>query len=267
VTITDARGFGRWLAAQHGAITTAAGWHPAPGVPKNPPGTTLNIAFTYKGLEALRLDAKVLESFPVEFQDGIASSDRASIPGDTGESEPKNWEFGGSDSKPVHAVLIVFATDRPELESRIAALRACLEGLAAIGSEQAGARPAHGKEHFGFSDGIGQPSIRRIGREGGRAGEFLLGHENEYGFFTPGPVVDAAADPERLLPECASPASRRPARAGLSGLCCRRRFGRRHFTRGEGLTNPAALGNRPCDCPGAVKLRLTPTQSSPAACW
>ena len=64
----------------------------------------------------------------------------------------------------------------------------------------------HGaNEPFGFRDGISQPAI-----EGGaqkllpgqsllKAGEFLLGHVDEYGDLVPVPSVAPELDPERIL--------------------------------------------------------------------
>jgi Dyp-type peroxidase family len=50
----------------------------------------INFAFTYSGLEALKLDAATLASFPDAFKEGMAA--RAERLGDTGPSAPENWE-------------------------------------------------------------------------------------------------------------------------------------------------------------------------------
>jgi Dyp-type peroxidase family len=72
-----------------------------------------------------------------------------------------------------------------------------------------GALPTRGldaHEHFGFHDGISQPIVEGLSRKGPwadtiRAGEFVLGYPNEYGLYTEGPVVDAAADRDGILPK------------------------------------------------------------------
>ena len=62
---------------------------------------------------------------------------------------------------------------------------------------QAGRRvDLDGKEHFGFADGISQPTIEGLSSrtdtpaEHHRAGEFILGYANEYGQYTDRPLLD-----------------------------------------------------------------------------
>jgi len=58
-----------------------------PGQWQSPPTVTTNIAFTYRGLLALRLQAECLASFPPEFQEGMKR--RFLQLGDTGPSDPR----------------------------------------------------------------------------------------------------------------------------------------------------------------------------------
>src|SRR5271169_4671490 len=70
----------------------------------------------------------------------------------------------------------------------------------------------HGVEPFGFVDGISQPELdwarRRPALDQVRLaytnlsclGEFLLGYPNEYGLYTPRPVLDPQRDPHAMLP-------------------------------------------------------------------
>src|ERR1700693_1325846 len=51
--------------------------------------TPINIAFTYSGLAALKLNDITLASFPDAFKQGMAA--RAERLGDTGPSAPENW--------------------------------------------------------------------------------------------------------------------------------------------------------------------------------
>ena len=74
------------------------------GLPNTDPnkGAWAAVAVTYQGLRALGVPQESLDSFPKEFQQGMAA--RAEVLGDVGESAPANWEppFGTGD---VHIVL------------------------------------------------------------------------------------------------------------------------------------------------------------------
>ncbi len=50
----------------------------------------VNVAFTYPGLSALKVDGSVLASFPEAFRQGMAA--RAALLRDTGPSAPRAWE-------------------------------------------------------------------------------------------------------------------------------------------------------------------------------
>ena len=54
------------------------------------PQSTVNIAFTHRGLVALDLPDATLLTFPVEFQQGMKK--RAAILGDTGANSPEHWD-------------------------------------------------------------------------------------------------------------------------------------------------------------------------------
>jgi Dyp-type peroxidase family len=61
------------------------------------------------------------------------------------------------------------------------------------------------KEHFGFHDGISQPSIKGFGDRADApdaisAGEFILGYKNAYDQFTKSPCVPADSVANRMLP-------------------------------------------------------------------
>ncbi len=123
---------------------------------------------------------------------------------DVGGDDPQGWAWGGPRTDPVHLLLMLFARNRGELESRTAEQRKRLSesGMALVGvlnTDEVGER-----EHFGFHDGISQPLIAGLPRaQGGdvvRAGEFVLGYLNEYNQRTERPLLPLAADPERLLP-------------------------------------------------------------------
>ena len=67
----------------------------------------------------------LLESFPLEFQQGMAA--RAAKLSDVGESAPEHWEapLGSPD---VHVVLAVLAPDTDRFESLVAKARERIQG-------------------------------------------------------------------------------------------------------------------------------------------
>lgn len=184
--------------------------------------TSLNLALTCSGLKALGLPQAALDTFPSEFQEGMAA--RSDILGDSGESAPARWDFGGTSGPApqaeIHVLLMLYGTTPKEVSSLAAEHRRLLEegGLREIGSQQAARmRNAEGHmvEHFGFRDGISQPLIQGFHEgkheapEGGdtvKPGEFLLGYENEYAETPDSPIVPAALDVKRTL----SPRADRP---------------------------------------------------------
>ena len=156
--------------------------------PESPAGDTwVSVALSFQGLKALGVPQASLDSFPSEFQQGMAA--RAKILGDTGESSPGHWEkpLGSSD---VHVVLTGIAPDTERLEAALARARKqyeAISGITAIWTQNCHAL-ANGREPFGFRDAISQPAI-----EGWRmpasnpheqplkAGEFVLGYPDEMG--------------------------------------------------------------------------------------
>jgi Dyp-type peroxidase family len=183
-----------WLGRIAEQVLTAAPWSVKPE-------SGVNLALTYRGLEALGVPGTSLAGFPQELRVGMAA--RAELLGDVGASAPSQWEepFGAGD---VHLLLMISAQDPPALEARDASLREEFTGLTVVG-EQVGAALAGGTEHFGFADGFAQPSIEGNGLpvlQGGgapdgagwrdiRAGEFILGYEGEQNELPAAPAPDA----------------------------------------------------------------------------
>ncbi len=155
----------------------------------------VNVALSAPGLRALDLDPRVLETFPVEFQEGMVTESRQRVLGDYGASDPKNWHWGGPGTPAVHVLLMLYATPGglAELvaEARTAWEAGGLREVAHLGTEWL---PGN-KEHFGFDDGISDVPIRghRGRTDGVSPGEFLLGYPNEYGKYTASPHVPDAA--------------------------------------------------------------------------
>ena len=154
------------------------------------------VALTFQGLRALGVPEESLASFPDEFRQGMAA--RADILGDTGQSAPDRWEgpLGTSD---VHLAIYALAPDAARLEALMREARAALsdlKGVSAIWRQDTYMRPGE-RTSFGFKDGIGQPGIEGSGVPGSnplekplKAGEFLLGYENESGYIAPIPSPD-----------------------------------------------------------------------------
>ena len=200
----------RWLGLMAPAITSARAWPTTPDGEKVKPALVCNIAFTADGLAALGLPARVLCTFPVEFQEGMTRAQRSRILGDTEESAPDNWEFGGTRGAPIHAVLIVHAISTEALERACDAQRGVLADTAGgvtelAGTMQSGYRPDGDHEPFGFHDGVAQPSIAGISGTGVPTGEFILGYLNHYGIVPPAPAVAADMDPDGILPAIDNP--------------------------------------------------------------
>jgi Dyp-type peroxidase family len=187
----DDRSAGRKLMARLAKVVASAAH------PESPAGNTwVSVSLTYQGFKALGVPRDSLGSFAWEFQQGMAA--RAQALGDTGESSPEHWErpLGTRD---VHIVLTALAPDTPELESALARARRAyeeLQGIEAIWRQDCHALST-GREPFGFRDGISQPAIEGSGipstssREPPlKAGEFILGYEDETGSFPPVPRPD-----------------------------------------------------------------------------
>jgi Dyp-type peroxidase family len=194
----------RWLGDTSGSVTRAD---------ERPADRALQIAFTSTGLERLGLDAAVLRAFSNEFATGMTTPHRTRILGDVDENAPERWEWGGPDL-PVDAALLLYARDGDELRLLEAERTEALSGVRVV--RRLGTSDLDDVEPFGFGDGISQPFVEGFSKAGPpettvRAGEFLLGYENEYGLYTDRPLLDPSADPGGTLP-------RDPAGSGRADL-------------------------------------------------
>jgi len=164
---------------------------------QRPSDTATHVAIAASGLERLGLQDDALSRFPLEFRGGMTTPHRRRILGDAGASAPEQWQWGGPTMPSVDLLLALFATDDPALEQHHATFAAT---FAASGVSEIGRLPTmvdlDGREHFGFADGISQPTIaglssrRDLPSNTIRAGEVILGYENEYGLYTDRPIVD-----------------------------------------------------------------------------
>jgi Dyp-type peroxidase family len=151
----------------------------------------LNIAFTCSAFQKIGYSEADLSTFSVAFQEGMSAPNRQKILSDDGSNAPENWSWG-NDKKPVDILLLVFASDEEELQQQLTLLQAranLSSGVEIVQSLYAGRQP-NSHEHFGFLDGIGQPVIEGTDRKVSqlkrtghatevKAGEFILGYENE----------------------------------------------------------------------------------------
>ena len=190
-----------WLA--QAPITSAVKTDPLPQ-------TVLQVAFTSQGLRALEVAHDLCAEFSDEFIAGMASdAARARRLGDVGANDPSGWQWGVGEQVPHVAVLLYaraggLAAWEREIEAQCGAGFVCIERLSTSDTQ--------GVEPFGFVDGISQPQVdwerKRPVRNQDQLeysnvsclGEFLLGYPNEYGLYTPRPLLAPQDDPGGLLP-------------------------------------------------------------------
>jgi len=171
------------------------------------PESTMNIAFTHRGLQHLELPDATLLSFPVEFQQGMRH--RAGILGDSGVNAPDHWDEVWRDDH-VHAWIGVNGLSMQALEANCANILSLVEetgGATVIDTQDAAAVVINGKpctsEHFGYTDGFGNPDYIGIERstQPGQGklrpngtwaplatGELLLGYADEAGELPVAPI-------------------------------------------------------------------------------
>jgi Dyp-type peroxidase family len=175
-----------------------------------PPQTVLQVALTSEGLRALEVAPDLCAEFSGEFVAGMASdAARARRLGDVGANDPSGWKWGAGERVPHVAVLLYarpggLAAWEREIEAQ------CATGFVRI--ERLSTFDMQGVEPFGFVDGISQPEVdwarRRPVRDQDQLeygnlcclGEVLLGYPNEYGLYTPRPLLAPQRDPGGLLP-------------------------------------------------------------------
>jgi len=197
VQIDDAVKARAWLGGLAGQIT--------PG-PAKPADTALNLAVTASGLSKLGLPEPVLAQFSNEFTTGMITPHRRRMLGDLGPNAPEAWLWGGPNTPSVDLLLLQFARDQATLDASTAALTAGFaDGGVSVVQRLDAVINLDGKEHFGFADGISQPTIDGLSSRMDipantvKPGEFILGYVNEYGLYTARPLLDPSADPGHVL--------------------------------------------------------------------
>jgi Dyp-type peroxidase family len=158
--------------------------------------TSVTVAFTHRGLQALGVPQSSLDSFAPEFRAGMAA--RAAELGDVGDSSPEHWEkpLGTAD---VHVAVAVLSPDAARHDLAAEQARRAqqeLSGVELIWRQDCYQLPT-GRTSFGFKDGIGQPAVEGSGRPASnpsekplKAGEIILGYPDESGELPPMPTPD-----------------------------------------------------------------------------
>jgi deferrochelatase/peroxidase EfeB len=201
LTIRDAKAARAWLMSA--SITTAEKL-------SKPPITALQVAFTRDGLQALGVNEEVLAEFSAEFLSGMAGDEsRSRRLGDFGASSPRSWRWGGPGRVP-HVLVMVYAQpgrlDTWMKDIQDAKWTAAFAELGRLSTSD-----LQGAEPFGFKDGLSQPSLdwsRQREPQGDEIeygnvltlGECVLGYPNEYGKYTPRPLLAADAPFNSVLP-------------------------------------------------------------------
>lgn len=137
-------------------------------------GQAINVAMTAPGLKHIDVSGTTLNSFSLEFLEGMAPrptaavpSRRSSILGDLGDSSPEFWEWGGwNATRDIDGMLLLYAGDKSSLMALVDAEIRAMAGAAEPALGRNGERIVlegriydDRKEHFGFRDGISQPMI------------------------------------------------------------------------------------------------------------
>ncbi|HYN58893.1 MAG TPA: hypothetical protein VET87_04975 [Rubrivivax sp.] len=194
-----------------------ASLEPLCGAPSQDAAVRHLVAISWPGLQALGLPAHRLDRLPPEFAQGMEA--RSGILGDLRGNHPNHWlrplRHGAPPGVPpridlgvVHVVLLLRLNDpsnpcaalHPQLLARAEALAAPGSGLkllaveAARSRSQADGKPA--RDHFGFEDGISQPTPHAVptGADEVLPGELLLGFRNQRGDGPQPPQADDLLD-------------------------------------------------------------------------
>jgi deferrochelatase/peroxidase EfeB len=150
---------------------------------KRRPRHCINIGFTFDGLKQLGVRDDSLQSFPEAFRKGAVA--RADLVCDTGGSAPEHWEASLLPPN-AHVIVSVYADSLDDLDEVTDEI--CGEarhGAQEIGRFDAQRLPGN-VEHFGYVDGLSQPTIEGAPAAGLEdpfplvpAGEFVLGQRTQ----------------------------------------------------------------------------------------
>jgi len=191
----------KWLADLSQRLAAAT-------VDDEPSKPAINLALTHSGLRNLGVAESELNSFSLEFIEGMAPLPvneqiprRTNVLGDLEDSSPEHWDWGGwSKRRDIDGVLLLYAADGGSLQKMITAEIAAMQGITDGNPIVLRGRfLSEMKEHFGYVDGLSQPKIEgRPDRNKDKSadksnpdrikpgsevkpGEFVLGYPNERG--------------------------------------------------------------------------------------
>jgi Dyp-type peroxidase family len=163
------------------SITTAQPWAVKPDY-------CLNLSVTFPGLAALGMPPTSLASFPIEYREGAVQ--RAATVGDTGSSSPDHWLQWLLDPG-LHLLVTLFAQSCDALDAATERLaQAWWPGCVELGRHDGAWLPGN-IAHFGYRDGLSQPTIEGVPLAGlpdhlpaAPVGEFLLGYPSQFDRFS-----------------------------------------------------------------------------------
>ena len=125
--------------------------------------TTVTVALTYRGLEALGVPQTSLDSFAPAFRQGMAA--RAALLGDVGESSPEQWErpLGSAE---VHVAIAVLSGDDAGLRAAVEEARRAYADLPGLhGGLETGLLPAPDRKDVFRVQGRHRPARGRGKRQ------------------------------------------------------------------------------------------------------
>jgi len=189
--IQDPTAFKAWLATATDHVTTAAS-------PSTDHDGAFNLAFTRHGLSKLGVDPLQnhgeYDGFGLEFKQGMITQERSRFLGDVDQNDPARWSWGGRNGRHaethIDCLCLLYANGDQQLD-RLWLYLNLPEPAATVLFTRDAYLSNDNKEHFGFRDGIAQPTIRFTKRDYEttskveralhvvEAGEFILGYENE----------------------------------------------------------------------------------------
>lgn len=205
-----------WLAQLVGRLQFGEFIDTPKGEPPYLSDVCLNLAFTYAGFARLGLEHEALLGFSGSFRGGMAAPHRARQLGDDGASAPESWRWGGPNTHEPHGVFLIYAgkDDGDPEEDAVCMEHATREvceahGLRAlIVRDTLPIKQSNRAEHFGFADGIANPTLTGLTRSRKHDvipnGEVLLGYQNVYGKLGLSPLVSSKSAASALLPESRS---------------------------------------------------------------
>ncbi len=238
--VTDAVAGRHFVQALRPRVTTAEPWDKAQDASGKlivaKPAITLNLGFSHAGLTALDLPTRTLRLFPDEFIDGMRC--RADILGDVGTSDPGGWDPAWRDGAPAAHVWVMLNVAANRDGTPLAILGEWTDWLVGLAGDHVALLAGHGadgaarwqdsaaltapladgsgvtpvpREHFGFTDGIGDPVFRGqfdnpAAEKVAVVGEGKLDRGTDWSALEAGEFILGQVDEQQELPVASMPA-------------------------------------------------------------